>query len=85
MASLTIRNIDDGLKQKLRIRAAEHGVSMEEEARRLIQRAVEMPSSGQRSEPEAATIFARLAALGRAPERPFDQKAVADELWNFIK
>ena len=31
MASITIRNLDDDLKLRLRIRAAEHGRSMEEE------------------------------------------------------
>ena len=33
MAMLTIRNIDDEVKGKLRMRAAKHGCSMEEEAR----------------------------------------------------
>ena len=33
MASITVRNLDDGLKRRLRIRAAENGRSMEEEAR----------------------------------------------------
>ena len=33
MASITIRNLEDDLKRRLRIRAAEHGRSMEEEAR----------------------------------------------------
>src|SRR5215207_9896615 len=36
MASLTIRNIDDALKTRLRIRAAERGHSMEAEARRIL-------------------------------------------------
>lgn len=36
MASLTIRNLDDVTKQRLRLRAAMHGVSMEEEVRRLL-------------------------------------------------
>jgi len=40
MASLIIRNMDDGLKQMLRIRAALHGVSMEEEARRILRKAL---------------------------------------------
>lgn len=31
MSSLTIRNVDDVTKQRLRMRAASHGVSMEEE------------------------------------------------------
>ncbi|MFM7341316.1 MAG: FitA-like ribbon-helix-helix domain-containing protein, partial [Betaproteobacteria bacterium] len=33
MASITIRNLDDAIKQGLRVRAAERGHSMEEEAR----------------------------------------------------
>jgi plasmid stability protein len=41
MASLTIRDLDDDLKEKLRVRAAQHGHSMEEEARVILRRAVE--------------------------------------------
>ncbi|WP_211209401.1 FitA-like ribbon-helix-helix domain-containing protein [Thiofilum flexile] len=37
MAMLTIRNLDDSIKTQLRIRAAQHGCSMEEEARRILQ------------------------------------------------
>ena len=44
MATLTIRNIDDQVKAKLRVNAAEHGVSMEEEVRQTLTRAV-MPSA----------------------------------------
>ena len=40
MASITIRGIDDALKEKLRIRAAKQGHSMEEEARIILRRAV---------------------------------------------
>lgn len=40
MASLTIRNIEDALKASLRIRAAEHGRSMEEEARQILRRSL---------------------------------------------
>jgi len=36
MASITIRNLDDQLKQRLRIRAAGHGRSMEEEVRSIL-------------------------------------------------
>ena len=36
MASITIRNLDDHLKARLRIRAAHHGRSMEEEARHIL-------------------------------------------------
>ena len=36
MASITIRNLDDGLKARLRIRAARHGRSMEDEVRQIL-------------------------------------------------
>lgn len=37
MASITVRNIDDGLKRRLRIRAAENDRSMEQEVREILQ------------------------------------------------
>ncbi len=40
MSSLTIRNLDAVTKQRLRIQAARHGVSMEEEVRRILREAV---------------------------------------------
>ncbi len=36
MASITIRRLDEGLKSRLRIRAASRGRSMEEEAREIL-------------------------------------------------
>ena len=36
MANITIRNLDDEIKRRLRIRAAEHGRSMEEEVREIL-------------------------------------------------
>jgi plasmid stability protein len=41
MGSLLIRNLDDRLKARLRVRAAEHGRSMEEEARAILRRDLE--------------------------------------------
>ena len=40
MASITIRNLDDSVKRKLRLRAAQHGRSMEEEARHILRAGV---------------------------------------------
>ncbi|MGA2196280.1 MAG: plasmid stabilization protein [Bryobacteraceae bacterium] len=40
MASITIRKLDDAVKSRLRIRAARHGRSMEEEAREILKVAV---------------------------------------------
>lgn len=40
MASITIRNLDDGIKSKLRIQAALFNRSMEEEARHILRAAL---------------------------------------------
>ncbi len=36
MASITVRNLDEDLKRRLRIRAAQNGHSMEQEAREIL-------------------------------------------------
>lgn len=36
MATITIRNLDEGFKRRLRLRAAQHNRSMEEEARDIL-------------------------------------------------
>ena len=41
MASITIRNLDDDLKKLLRVRAAEHSRSMEEEVRIILRDTVD--------------------------------------------
>lgn len=43
MANLSVRKLDDELVSKLRLRAAHHGISMEEEVRRIIMQAVASP------------------------------------------
>ena len=40
MASITIRNLDETLKQKLRLRAAQRNRSMEDEARDILRTAL---------------------------------------------
>ena len=40
MASLTIRNLDDRLKSRLRVQAARHGRSMVDEARDILRSAL---------------------------------------------
>jgi plasmid stability protein len=76
MASITIRNLDEGTKARLRVRAARHGRSMEEEARTLLRTAVaEEPAGGGNL---AEAIHARFRRLGgvelrlppRGPMRP---------------
>lgn len=43
MATLSVGQLDEEILRQLRLRAAEHGVSTEEEARRILRRAVAGP------------------------------------------
>jgi plasmid stability protein len=52
-ANLTIRRLDPAVKERLRIRAAQHGRSMEEEARRIL-------SDALTAKREPANAFDRL-------------------------
>ena len=61
MASITIRNLDDDVKRRLRVRAAEHGRSMEEEARDILRQVVGQPTAPRNL---GQAIHARFAALG---------------------
>lgn len=64
MATMTIRNLDEELKGRLRVRAARHGVSMEEEARRILSAAL---APGVREDSGAAlyaAIRTRVEPLG---------------------
>jgi plasmid stability protein len=67
MSSITIRNLDPAVKERLRIRAAEHGHSMEAEARRILQTTLKGPAR-----PPAPNLYerirARFAPLGGADD-----------------
>jgi antitoxin FitA len=62
MAAITIRQLDDKTKSRLRVRAAHHGRSMEEEAREILRSALtaSSPASGSLAE----SIRRRFAAFG---------------------
>ena len=62
MSSITVRNLDPATKERLRIRAAEHGVSMEVEARRILSDAV--ASKQPREVNLAEAIRRRFAPFG---------------------
>ena len=76
MASITIRNLDEPLKARLRIQAAIHGRSMEDEARDILRSALSREPAPQGN--LAGAIRARFAPLGgvdlpavpRDPMRP---------------
>ena len=48
MVSITIRNLDNEVKTRLRVRAAEHHRSMEEEVRLILRDAVNRDRTGPR-------------------------------------
>ena len=62
MASITVRNLEDGLKRKLRVRAAQNGRSMEQEARDILRAALDEESSPVKD--LASAIRARFEPLG---------------------
>ncbi len=82
MASITIRNLDDRLKARLRVQAAGHGRSMEEEARNILRCALSQEPAPPRN--LAAAIRARFAPLGGvelpvAPREPIREPPRFDE------
>jgi plasmid stability protein len=62
MASITIRNLDDKLKQQLRVRAAQHSRSMEDEVRVILRLALAEEKSGPQD--LGLAIRRRFASLG---------------------
>jgi plasmid stability protein len=62
MATITIRNLDDRTKSRLRLRAAQHSRSMEEEARTILRNA--LAAEAPNAPDLAAAIAARFRALG---------------------
>lgn len=64
MATLTIRNLDERTKAQLRIRAARHGRSMEEEARTILRDAIEARQPAATGPGLGSRIHAHFAQLG---------------------
>src|SRR5262245_43081629 len=72
MASITIRQLDDDLKRRLRLRAARNGRSMEDEARTILRNAASL-------EDTAALEEGKLDARAGAHQRPAPRgRVVAD-------
>ncbi len=69
MAQLLVRNVPDVLAKKLKLRAAEHGVSAEEEHRRILQEVLD-PSAAVKA--EKPNLFDHIRELGKiAPDFEF--------------
>nr|WP_294549581.1 Arc family DNA-binding protein [uncultured Rhodopila sp.] len=73
MAQLLVRNLEDGVKARLRVLAAEHGRSMEEEVRAILRDAVARPAEpigGLGTELAALFKGGGLQANEELPEMP---------------
>jgi plasmid stability protein len=64
MPALTIRNIDAGMKEQLRIRAARHGHSMEAELRQILKDALASEKAREQEPNLAEAIRRRFLPLG---------------------
>ncbi|SIT68441.1 hypothetical protein SAMN05216526_0851 [Ectothiorhodosinus mongolicus] len=69
MATLTIRNFDETLKMHLRLRAAEHGRSMEEEVRCILRQELAKPASEYGLGSRIVSRFSDVAGDLPLPER----------------
>ena len=65
MASLTVRQLDDKLKQQLRLRAARHGRSVEDEVRTILRTAAQ---EAEAEAPAASPIATEAPGAGRATQ-----------------
>jgi antitoxin FitA len=72
MANLTIRNLEEPIKELLRIRAAYHGHSMEEEVRQILRAALLEDTKSPESLAEA--IQKRFAELGGVDDLPISSR-----------
>lgn len=67
MAMLTIRNIDDDLKARLRLKAAQAGCSVEETVRVILRQATTAAAPTVADAPRAAARQRLLARLAQQP------------------
>ena len=66
MADLSIRNLDDDVKRRLRVRAAEHGRSMEAEVREILTQALQEPVSSSNPFEHLRECFAGIGGVDLA-------------------
>jgi plasmid stability protein len=81
-AAVTIRQLDDSVKARLRVQAAQHGRSMEEEAREILKAALETKPAERLN--LAESIRRRFAPLGGV-ELKLPQRELIRESPDFSK
>jgi plasmid stability protein len=78
MATITIRNIGNDLKQRLKARAAVHGRSMEAEARDILQEALATKQTPPAPDNLADAIRAIVEPLGGIELEPFPRQPIRE-------
>jgi len=63
MSAVSIRNLDDRVKERIRLRAARHGRSMEAEMRAILTEAVHEPGDEESLVPALMHRFAELGGV----------------------
>ncbi|MEO0413865.1 MAG: plasmid stabilization protein [Verrucomicrobiota bacterium] len=76
--ALTIRNLDEKVKQKLRLRAAKNETSMEAEARKILSEAVNTP---EENPPSQAEILKRIQSVAGV----WKDRGTTDELMEITR
>lgn len=82
MASITIRKLEETTKRKLKVRAAMHGRSMEQEAREILNSALRQKTPKPRTGGDLAeAIHRRFARFGGVELEPLPREVMRDPDW----
>lgn len=79
MASIVIRNLEEGMKRKLKIRAATNGRSMEQEAREILKSV--LTQAAKKRTNLAASIREIFSPLGGVELERFPREPIRDPDW----
>ncbi|MGO8759913.1 MAG: FitA-like ribbon-helix-helix domain-containing protein [Terracidiphilus sp.] len=78
MATIVIRNLDESVRRRLKVRAALNGRSMEAEVRQVLEQSIDQAPHSAQEVDIGTAIHRRFAALGgvdlQIPPRTFSNK-----------
>jgi len=82
MANITVRNLEESTKRKLKVRAAENGHSMEQEVREILKSALQKNSQKPKTGTEMVKqIRAIFEPLGGVELEPLPREPMSDPDW----
>ena len=82
MASITIRNLEESTKRKLKVRAALNGRSMEQEAREILKSALRQNSQQKQTGADLVrAVRARFEPLGGVELEPLPREPIREPKW----